>query len=285
MKQQTVENRDIIHYYETCDEHYSMLWHLDTHMAMHYGFWEKGTKNLKEALFNLNEQLAKAVNIGADDHVLDAGCGVGGSSLYLGKTRGCKVDGITLSSKHVKQANEKSEKDGLKGLVNFSVNDFTSTQFADGTFDVVWAIESVCHANEKKDFLKEAFRVLKKGGRLVMVDFYRTMAEPTTEQAYWLDNWARTWAVPQYEFIDSFVQKAIEVGFQQVKTNNYTKNIWPSARILFFYFFPGIVWNYLLKLVNKHNQAHIENIWSAYYQFHALRKGYWSYQMVTAIKQ
>lgn len=284
MKPQTVDNTDIIHYYETCDEHYSMLWHLNTHMAMHYGFWDKNTKNLKEALYNLNELLANAANISATDRVLDAGCGVGGSSLYLGRTRACRVEGITLSSKHVNQANAKSELEGLSDKVHFSVNDFTSSNFPDESFDVVWAIESVCHANEKRDFLKEAFRVLKKGGKLVMVDFFRTMAEPNAKEAYWLDNWARTWAVPHYEFKSHFIDKANEVGFKNVLATNYTKNIWPSARILYFYFFPGMAWNYLLKFFNKHNKAHIENIWSAYYQFHALKKDYWSYEMITAEK-
>ncbi|OYU97626.1 MAG: SAM-dependent methyltransferase [Bacteroidetes bacterium B1(2017)] len=281
---QEVKNQEIIHYYETCDEHYSLLWHLNTHMAMHYGYWDKNTRNLKDALFNLNELLANEAGIDASTKVLDAGCGVGGSSLYLARTRKCQVEGITLSSKHVALANTQSQKEGLAELAHFSVNDFTSTNFEPETFDVVWAIESVCHANEKKEFLAEAFRVLKKGGKLIMVDFYRTMPEPNEKEFYWLNSWAKTWAVPHFEYKDHFLQKAKEVGFSSVQAKDITPNIKPSARLLYFYFFPGMAWNYLLKLVGKHNNSHIENIWSAYYQYHALQKGFWSYELISAAK-
>ena len=40
----------------------------------------------------------------------------------------------------------------------------------DETFDVVYGIESVCHAFDKKAFLEEAWRVLKPGGVLVILD-------------------------------------------------------------------------------------------------------------------
>ncbi len=284
MEMQSVKNQDIIHYYETCDEHYSLLWHLNTHMAMHYGYWDANTKNLKEALYNLNELLANAAGIGSNQTVLDAGCGVGGSSLYLAKNRGCKVEGITLAGKHVALANNKAKELGLDHLAHFSVNDFTQSNFPSESFDVVWAIESVCHANEKKDFLKEANRLLKKGGKLVMVDFYRSMPKPNEKEFYYLNSWAKTWAVPHFEFKNDFLKKATDVGFTEVQSQNLTTHIKRSAQLLYLYFFPGIVWNFLLKLVGKHNPAHIENIWSAYYQYHALKKGYWTYELITATK-
>jgi cyclopropane fatty-acyl-phospholipid synthase-like methyltransferase len=284
MEKQRVQNQDIIQYYETCDEHYSLLWHLNTHMAMHYGYWDKDTKNLKEALFKLNDFLANKADISSNLKVLDAGCGVGGSSLYLGRTRACSVEGITLSAKHVASANQKAKEQNLQNLVNFSVNDFTKTNFEPETFDVVWAIESVCHANEKKEFLAEAYRLLKKGGKLVMVDFFRTMSEPNEKEFYWLNNWAKTWAVPHFEFRDDFLRKANEVGFLNTEAQDLTQNIKPSANLLYAYFYPGVIWNYLLKLVGKHNEHHIENIWSAYYQFHSLKKGHWTYELITATK-
>lgn len=281
-KAQAVSPQEIIEYYETCEEHYSLLWHLNTHMAMHYGYWDKNTANLKEALFNLNDLLAKEAQLDSSKSVLDAGCGVGGSSVYIARKYGCKAHGITLSNKHAAFASKMASAEGLNAT--FSVADFTNTPFANESFDVVWAIESVCHANEKADFLKEAFRVLKKGGRLVLVDFFRTMEQPDAKEAWWLNNWARTWAIPHYEYAPHFERKANEAGFKQLDRRDITKNIRRSAWLLYLYFYPGLMWNYFLKLIGKHKSTHIENIWSAFYQFHALRKGYWNYELVTAIK-
>lgn len=283
-KEAIVNPAEIIHYYETCEEHYAMLWHLNTHGAMHYGYWEKGTRNLKDALFAMNDLLAEAAQLDTSKRVLDAGCGVGGSSLYMARKYGCKAHGITLSAKHADFANQKARQQGLAHLASFGVADYTDTKLDAGSFDVVWAIESVCHANEKGDFLSEAYRLLKPGGRVVLADFFRNSATPDANAAYWLDNWAKTWAIPHFEYHEDFVDKARKVGFKLLRKENITRNIYRSALRLYLYFYPGLIWNHLLKLVGKHNDSHIENMWSAFYQFHGLRRGHWRYEMVVLEK-
>ena len=141
-------------------------------MAMHYGYWDKDTRNLRQSLTNMNVKLAELTGISKDDFVLDAGCGVGGSSIFLAKNFGCKVIGITLSSKQVEAAKMNALNNGISGKATFEINNYSSTNYPDEIFDVVWAIESVCHAAEKADFLREAHRILKKGGRLIMADFF-----------------------------------------------------------------------------------------------------------------
>lgn len=51
--------------------------------AMHAGFYDKTHWWPKTALENANRILAQIANIGPDDLVLDAGCGLGGSSVWL----------------------------------------------------------------------------------------------------------------------------------------------------------------------------------------------------------
>jgi ubiquinone/menaquinone biosynthesis C-methylase UbiE len=65
-------------------------------------------------------------------------------------------------------ANEK----GVADKVLFHVMDYTQTNFADESFDVVWACESMSSASDKKAFIAEAYRLLKKGGRLIVIDFF-----------------------------------------------------------------------------------------------------------------
>jgi tocopherol O-methyltransferase len=65
-------------------------------LAMHYGFWDKETSNHAEALINMNRALATRAEVRPGDHVLDAGCGIGGSAIWLARDFGVRVVGITL---------------------------------------------------------------------------------------------------------------------------------------------------------------------------------------------
>ena len=64
---------------------------------MHYGHWGATTRGLRAALRRQNEILAQRVRVEPGDRVLDAGCGVGGSAIYLAAVKRCQAIGITLS--------------------------------------------------------------------------------------------------------------------------------------------------------------------------------------------
>jgi cyclopropane fatty-acyl-phospholipid synthase-like methyltransferase len=279
-----IAQQQIIDYYDHCQVDYSIVWHLKTHLSMHYGYWDKDVKNLRGALLRLNDELATRATISSSDVVLDAGCGVGGSSIHLAAKYGCKTTGITLSEKQAAFATAQAANKELSHKVDFLVNDFTATNFPDESFDVVWAIESVCHANEKADFLKEAFRVLKKGGRLIMADFFRNAQEPNAEGKYWLDKWAASWAVPEFEYDKVFVDKAWRTGFSSVELDDVTENILPSAKRLYYYFIPGVICDGTLRILGKRKLENRSNVWSTYYQYQALKRGFWNYHIIKATK-
>lgn len=76
--------------------------------------------------------------------MLDAGCGVGGSSIFLASTLGCRVTGITLSEREVEQATDNAKQKGVAALVDFKAMNYCATNFPDTSFDVVWGCESIC---------------------------------------------------------------------------------------------------------------------------------------------
>jgi tocopherol O-methyltransferase len=94
----------IIYYYDSCETDYRLFWDLAYSQAMHAGYWDENTKTLRDALHRENEILAERAQIKPGEQVLDAGCGIGGSSLYLAQTHQCQVTGITLSAKQVETA-------------------------------------------------------------------------------------------------------------------------------------------------------------------------------------
>ncbi len=279
-----VTEKDIIEYYDNCQIDYELVWHLKSRMSMHYGYWDENTKNLRESLTNMNVQLAAIASIKKNDFVLDAGCGVGGSSIFLAKEVGCKVKGITLSEKQVHTAKMNALKNGVAGRAEFEVNNYCATGYADESFDVVWAIESVCHVSEKAEFLKEAYRILKKGGRLILADFFSNSKNHSTDPNNLLSKWATTWAVPEFEHFKTFKDKAYQEGFNKVEDIDATKNIKPSALRLHLAFYPGYVCDGFLRMVGKRNELHKANLWSTYYQYKSLKQGLWSYHIFKATK-
>jgi tocopherol O-methyltransferase len=63
---------------------------------LHHGYWDVN-QSAAEAQVRLMEVLAERAGVVRGSHVLDIGCGVGGSAIWLAKRFDCKVTGLTIS--------------------------------------------------------------------------------------------------------------------------------------------------------------------------------------------
>ena len=283
MNSKTFSSKDIATYYDVSEDHYMYFWDLNQSCALHYGYWDSTTTTFREALANINKILAEKVCISEGMKVLDAGCGIGGSSIWLAKNKRANVTGITLSAKQAARANAYVKEIGLKN-VEFLVQDFTRTNFDEESFDVVWAIESVCHASNKEDFIKEAYRLLKPGGRLIMTDFFLVKERNIKEQRA-INAWGHGWAVPFFEDKNIFFDMLVASNFSNVEILDRTQHIWKSARRLYYAFFPGWVTSKVYNLFNRGTTEFSKNnVYTAYYQYKTLKKKLWQYCIVDAEK-
>ncbi len=279
-------NQQIADYYDHTEPHYTAHWNLANSHALHYGFWDETTKHFSEALNRINVILSEKARIKSSDRVLDAGCGVGGSSFWLAANVNCHCTGLTLSEKQAERANRNSLEKGLSEQSRFVVGDMTDAPFPDASFDVFWAIESVCHVADKHQLLKEAYRLLKPGGRLIIADFYQTKEQLPAKEQELLDRWVNGWAVPDLSTPSSFEIGLQQAGFTTYEMQNISPHIIPSAKRLYYRFFPGWV---IAKLYNaiygvRRPVINMANVWTAYDQYIALKKGLWQYHIATAIK-
>src|SRR4051794_34708123 len=87
-------NAEVTEYYKSHQFYYSHFW---SQSSLHYGLWYPKTRNLAEAITNADVIIAQQLSITQADVVLDAGCGVGGTSIFIAATTGARVEGITLS--------------------------------------------------------------------------------------------------------------------------------------------------------------------------------------------
>jgi len=220
-------------YYDYTLPFYKFFWHKNNSNALHYGFWKQGTQNLQEALINTNRYLANKAHITKDNTVLDAGCGIGGSSIWLAQTIGCSVVGITISDKQVARAKDLAKKHGVDSKVQFFNENFTNTKFDDESFDVVWAIESVCHATEKSDFLNEAYRILKKDGRLILADGF-LKRDPISEHERKINSdFCIGLQLPNMVKFSDFEKKLSAAGFNNIVAEDKSDEVRPSSKKLY----------------------------------------------------
>lgn len=110
---------------------------------------------------NLNKTLNELPGNGEDKLYLDAGCGTGNLIKYA-QHRGYNFIGLDLSNGMLRRAKEK----GIKDLFKI---DITHLPFRENYVDGITSVNVLYQLKEPKEFLKEAKRVLKPNGKLVIL--------------------------------------------------------------------------------------------------------------------
>jgi cyclopropane fatty-acyl-phospholipid synthase-like methyltransferase len=271
--------KQIIDYYEQTDKSYQH-WGEEEIYSMHYGFWNENTKSHVEALNNMNRVLAEKLKIKESDKILDAGCGVGASAIWLAKNYNVEVTGITISNLQCEKANKFSLREGLSGRVKFFIQDFTKTNFPNESFDIIFAIESVCHAENKKEFLEEAYRILKKNGKLIVVDGFMDKDKIGFLDNFLLNSWIKGWKVPNLAKAIDFQLYLENIGFKNIGFKNINKNILPSSKEIFK---RGILGWPIYKLKRK-KTIQMDHVKGCVFQYLALKNNAWIYGIFYAEK-
>lgn len=220
---------DTVHYYDTCHNDYLFAWCDRDNLALHYGYWDKKAPyQHHQALINTNKMLYQFAHIQSPSRILDAGCGLGGSSLWLA-AHGNQVTGISISEKQVAYANNVAKKRKLSDSAQFEVANFCQTPYPDDSFDVVWALESVCYALDKSLFLKEAYRVLRKGGQLIMCDAFLLKNDFSDDEWFTVSRFLKGWVLPNLASRTDFQQMIEQAGFEHTTIEDITQQILPSS--------------------------------------------------------
>ena len=276
--------RSIISYYDNTRLDYWVLWFGRRNRSVHFGYYDSNVKSHHEALLNLNQVMANKAGISESDIILDAGCGQGESSLWLAKNYNAKINGITLVPHQIEIASKEALKRKVVGKVNFSEQDYTSTNFANGTFSVVWACESMCHAYHKAEFYREAFRLLKPGGRLICADYFRTSRKHTENHEKLLLSWLNGWSINDIDTEAEHRENAHNAGFVNFELNNITEYTKPSLRNL--HYIASRLWGFgkILRIFGLRNDVNHGNHFASIRQYEALEKDLWFYGLLSMKK-
>jgi cyclopropane fatty-acyl-phospholipid synthase-like methyltransferase len=272
----------ITEYYTESHLDYQLIWQLPVSHGLHAGYHDDEHRRHGAAVENMNRVLADKVDIGHEDRVLDCGCGVGGSTVWLADNRGASACGIDLVPMQLRKAADLASDRGVADRVDFSRQDFTRTAFPDDSFDVIWGIEAICHAEDKRDFLDEAARLLRDGGRLVVSDGFQAVDALTPAEREAMDVWLDGWAVPNLDSVDAFSDGLVEAGFADVTVEDATESVMPSSKRLYWVSRLAAPVESLMHRIGLRSAAQTGNRKAARYQHETLRDGLWTYNIVSA---
>lgn len=272
-------------YYTDTQFEYKLIWNwgLSTTPALHFGYYDEKARSHQQAIVRANEVLADFAGIKPGSKVVDAGCGLGHSSEWLANFRHCHVTGITLVPLQVDTIIKRLKKQPVAN-VQFMVADYLSMPFDNASVDVVWAVESVCHAPQKIEFFKEAFRVLKPGGVLAISDYVRRGRPMEEDDEKLLQKVFGAWAVPDIDTAEEYSQHAQQAGFSEFKYRNVTPHMLQSYRNLRKTCQRYYKLSALLKNTGIISSMRHKNMQGSLQQADALEKGVFSYHQMVAIK-
>lgn len=269
-------------YYRRTAWDFRLVW---SRSDLHFGLYDGGIRTHRSALRNTNRLLADLAGVGAGSRVLDAGCGVGGTSLWLAGERGASVTGVTLVPEQAELARRRARRHGLQHLARFLEADFTDTGLAPGSFDAVVATESLCHAPDKSAFYREAARLLRPGGRLVMAEYMRAADVADASDRALLEEWLAGWALPGIDTAAMHAAYARAAGFAEVAVENWSARFDRSLRRLYRVSCAAWPLAWMAWRLGVRDDVQHGNIVGSIRFYQALRRRCWSYNVLTATRQ
>ena len=127
--------QNVAHHYDIGNDLYRLF--LDEDMQYSCAYFTDPANSLDQAQLDKKAHIAAKLALEPGQHVLDIGCGWGGTALYLNRVAGVRVTGITLSAEQLKVARERAQAAGVSDQVDFQLVDYRQV---DGQFDRIVSI-------------------------------------------------------------------------------------------------------------------------------------------------
>jgi cyclopropane fatty-acyl-phospholipid synthase-like methyltransferase len=210
---------DVRAYYDGNTRAFVRFGHGRASGAIHRAVWGPGVRTRAAALHYVDDLIAARLGDGRL-HVLDLGCGVGASLVYLAQQRDIRGTGVTLSPLQAQLGRERLGAMGLADRVRIIEGDYGALPELEPV-DLAYAIESFVHGPSPDRFFAEAARVLRPGGLLIVCDDVRGDDGGRAAQRA-IDRFTRGWHVNSLLTPQDLRARAQAAGLAQLSTQDLT---------------------------------------------------------------
>jgi MPBQ/MSBQ methyltransferase len=210
---------------------------------MHFGYFRRGMNpfHRESMLEEMNRQILFRLRIndlpgresaGKQLRILDMGCGLGATLRSLAKRiPDSQLKGITLVPWQLEQGQILNQALPAAANIALTLGDYEQTTEPAESFDAVYAIESSCYAHgaNKSAFLKEAHRLLRPGGRMVVADGFIGPGRLRGPQKQIFRKLCDCWAIDTLGEIEPFRQEMERIGFRDIVVEQAQARVTPSV--------------------------------------------------------
>ena len=162
-------------YYDSndADRFYAEIWGGED---IHIGLYNAVNEPIASASRRTVEALAALIQAPQTDSpkesscVVDLGSGYGGAARHLCQNPLVKVEAINISAVENTRHRELNRAAGLDRQIQVHDASFEAVPLEDACADVVWSQDAILHSGDRQQVMKEAARLLKPGGVMVMTD-------------------------------------------------------------------------------------------------------------------
>ena len=167
LRRNTIKNsrKNINKHYDLSNEFYQ-IW-LSKEMAYSSGYFKKSNETLEKVQENKFQKIIEKLELNANDHLLEIGCGWGGFAIYAAQNIGCQITAITISQAQYDYFQKKIKEYHLGKKIDLKFIDYRSMT---GEFDKIVSIEMMeaIGLQYYDHFFAQCSRLLKKNGIIVL---------------------------------------------------------------------------------------------------------------------
>jgi tocopherol O-methyltransferase len=228
---------------DAISEHYDFLlpfYRLVWGEHIHHGLFLRGDESPKQAQEQMIAHCAERGGIARGASVLDVGCGLGATAIYLAQRWGCNVRGITISPKQARRARKNAERAGVLHQVEIICGDAEALDLPEAAYDVVWTMESSEHFADRAAYFRKAARALKPGGALVVAAW---TGDPASERVRKVARWGLCAGIQTaQQYAEQIAAAGLELRAQEDLTAQVARTweictrrarwLWPVKQVL-----------------------------------------------------